>query len=122
MKQPIRRVFVAEKKVEVTIVVEISPCGTEGLKCGFRQTSLAGHVGEGAVPIVSQQRISDRQFPRPAHHEEVEETIIVIVGLYDVQSTELVGKPGLRSPVGEGSVAIVVEIAQRRTRIEAGGN
>ena len=84
-----------------------------------QESGLGRHVGECAVAVVTQQRIANRPFPPAAHHEQIEVSVVVVVGLDQVDASQLVAEPG-RARLGELSVRLLEEQVERLAGIDAG--
>src|SRR5580704_4624105 len=114
-------ILVAHEKIEIAVVINVGP--NAGLRLqGQVKPAGCGHVGESAVAIVAQQRRTLGKFPGATQDEDVETSVIVVIGLDKVQTAKLVGEAGLRSVIGESSVAVVMEIMHGGALAEIGGD
>src|SRR3984893_4945906 len=102
-------IFAAHKQVQVAVVVDIGPHGRLSVCSRFGQAARGGHIGECAIAIVLQQRLALGKLPRSTQDKNVEATIIVVVGLHEVQSAQLIAQSGLSRVVGKCAVAVIVE-------------
>jgi len=85
-----------------------------------QQPRFLGHVRERAVPIVLQQgeRLpSQDALPAAAQHQHVGETIVVVIGLQDVQPAQFSRQARFLGALRECAVAIVPEETQRTAPI-----
>ena len=76
------------------------------------QSRLLRHIGERTVPIVSQQRIrmGSRSFqPRPAQHQYIGISVVIVVSVNQVQPTDDSSQTYRRRAVRERAVSIVPE-------------
>src|SRR5579885_1384969 len=97
-KELVGAVFISDVQIQKAIIVDVGPHG--GLSaCGLLQPGLFGDVGEGSIPVIAKQRLPLREFPTAAEDQDIQITIVVVVGLKDIEPSELAGKPGLRAPV-----------------------
>src|SRR5205085_5742996 len=106
----IPRVIAAHEQVEVAVVVVVSPGGHDGVDW-VHQACSARDVGEGAIAVVPQQRWPHGDVvPRAADDIDVFEAVVVVIGLYAVETAQLVAQSCLVGPVPKSSVpAIVIE-------------
>ena len=107
--------LVAHEKVEKTVVVDIGPHRRLGIG-RFRQTALFRNIREGPVAIVAKQRFALRhvaRLPCSAQNQNVGASIVVVVGLHQVQAAQLVGEAGFSGLVGESPVSVVMEKVHR---------
>ena len=114
-----RRLLVGHEQVEPSVVVVVGKGRGMRAVDGAGETCGLGHVGEGVVGVLVEQGVADRELPAPAHHEKVEATVVVVVGLGDVDAPELVLKPRFRGPVAEGPVRLLTVVAQGRAGVHA---
>ena len=56
---------------------------------GFGQSGSGGYIGESSVAIIPQQRFALGKLPRAAQNQNVGASVIVVVGLDQVESAEL---------------------------------
>ena len=89
---------------------------------GSAQPACRGHVGEGAVAIVPQQRVALGQLPPAAQHEDVLAAVVVVVGLNQVQPAQLTVEPGCGRSLGERAIPVVAEVVQGSATVEVGGD
>ena len=115
-----RPVFVADKKVEEAVVVDVRPNGSLGARGRLGQARFARDVGKGSVAIIPQERFTHGKFPGAAQNENVYAAVVVVIRLNHVQAAELVGKTRLRRAVDKCSVAIIVKEPQRLAHVVAG--
>src|SRR4029077_12926983 len=103
-----RAVFVANEQVEQSVIIDVHP--NRGLGAGGDpQAAGEGHIGEGAIAIISEQRLALRRLPSATQHKNVGTAIVVVVSLDHVQPAQLVRQTGLGGLLGERAVSIVVE-------------
>ena len=112
-------VLISHEQVQPPVVVDVGPDGGLRARRRPRHTAGDGDVGEGPVAVVAQQRLALRQLPSATQHQDVETAVVVVVGLQDVQPAELVTQPGLRRPLGEAPIRIVVKKVHGRAAVEA---
>ena len=115
-----RAVFVADKEIEEPIIINVRPHG--GLRASRRlgQACLTGNVGKRSVTVVTQERFAHGEFPRPAQYEQVHASVVVVIGLNQVQPAQLTGQSRLRRVVRKCTVSIVVKESQRLAHVVAG--
>ena len=83
------------------------------------EPGLGRHVRECAVAVVTQQRIANWPFPPAAHHEQIEVSVVVVVGLDQVDASQLVAEAG-SARICEPAVWLLEEQVERLARIDAG--
>src|SRR6267142_5664435 len=88
-----------------------------------KQPRLLGHVGESAITIVAQQRARNAPlFLKPAAtlDPNIQETIIVVVGLLHVQTAWQSLQPSFSNAFDETTLAIVVKISNLAIQVHRG--
>ena len=90
------------------------------LVAGVARSACGGHIGEGAVAVVPQQRFALSHFPSAAQHQDVHAAVVVVIGLNHVQPAQLAVEPCCGGPVCEGAVAVVAEVVHRPATVEIG--
>src|SRR5215813_1582857 len=91
--------FIADEEVEPSIIIDIDP--DRSLRAGwFAQATRNGDIGESSVAIIPQQRFPLGDLPGSTQHQNIEAAVVVIVGLQNIQTTHLIGEPGLVGLVG----------------------
>ncbi len=107
--------FVADVEVEVAVVVVVCPRRGLGRIVDRCQAGGEGHVREGAVAVVVQQRVGDTPVaaePAAAQDQQVGGAVVVVVGLHQVEPPVQTSEPGRLAAVAKGAVAASGEIAQ----------
>src|SRR6266481_4625016 len=87
------------------------------------QPCLFGDVGESAIAIVAQERPGNAPlFLKPAAtlDPNIQETIIIVVGLLHVQTAWQSLQPGFSGALDETTLAIVVEISNLALQVHRG--
>src|SRR5579885_2201621 len=84
-KKLVGTTLVGDKQIEESIIVDIGPNSRLGGSRRLGQPAGAGHIGEGAVAVISQQRAADRVFPSSTEHQDIHATVVVVIRLDDVQ-------------------------------------
>ena len=90
------------------------------LVAGFAKSACSGHIGEGAVAVVPQQRLALGHFPPAAQHQDVLAAVVVVIGLHHVQPAQLAVEPCRGGPFGERAIAVVAEVVHRAATVEVG--
>src|SRR5439155_16836522 len=105
--QPVVARFVADIEIEKTIVIEVGPGSAVGID-GIHQAGFAGHVGEGAVAVVAEQsRPYGVLQPGAARNKQVQEAIVVVVGLDEIEPAVVVHESGRRATILKCTTALV---------------
>jgi len=112
-EQLTRAIFVTNEQVDEAVVINVSPDGSLCARCRFRQPGGLRNIGESAVAVISQKRLTYRKLPGAAQNQQIHTTVIVIVGLNHVQSAQLLGQSSFAGTVSEGTVTIVMKIVKR---------
>jgi hypothetical protein len=89
------------------------------------EARVEGHVDEGAVAVVAQQRVGMAPTvlqPGAAQHEDVQVAVVVVVRVHHVQAAVEPAKTGLGRAVGEGAVALVPEVAHLAAGVPGRGH
>ena len=84
------------------------------------QTGLLSHIGESAVAVVAQQRARQPPLlaiPPSAHHPNIQQTIIVVIGLLDVQGLGFAYQPRLARSLAKCAIAVIAKITQLAFKI-----
>ena len=104
--------LVADEQVEPAVVVVVPP--RAGLRRVEAQDSrLFGDVLECPIAVVAQERVrvpSPLLHPAAPQHEDVRITVIVVVGVDDVQAARLADQARRFGAVGERPIAVVAEV------------
>src|SRR6266568_907730 len=106
--------FVALEEIQPAIAVVIEPDASLGGMTP-QKPRLFGHIGEGAIAVVAQQRAGNPALfvePSSALDPNVKEPVVIIVGLLDVQPAGQPQETSLGSTLGEVAIAIVMEVAE----------
>src|SRR6266699_6938569 len=106
--------FVALEEVQPAIAVVNEPDASLGGMTP-QKGRLFGHIGEGAIAVVAQQRAGNPSLfvePSSALDPNVKEPVVIIVGLLDVQAAGQAQETSLGSTFGEVAIAIVMEVAK----------
>ena len=96
-----------DEQVEKPVIIVIGPGSGDGIRRGH-EASLPGNVGESAVAVVAQQaRPHGMRGPSAPNDEEVQEAVVVVIGLDEIKSSVLLAQPGCLGAFLEGAVALV---------------
>ena len=119
--QRARRLLVAHEQIDPAVVVVVGPRRrVRAVRALVEQAGGAGHVREGPVVVVAQQRVAHRILPAAAVHVDVEPAVVVVVGVRDVDAARLVEDARPLGDVLEPAVARIVVDAQRVAGPQAG--
>jgi len=103
--------FVADEEVEMAVVVVVEPSGRlRGIEA--EEAGFLGDVGEGAVAVVAEERVGIAAHvgePGAAEDEDIDEAVVVVVGLDQVEPAGEAEEAGFGGALGEGGVAVVDE-------------
>ena len=100
--------FASDIKVDMPVAVEVGPgSGLGGDR--IAQASDDRHIGEPAMSVVAQQRGPSGALPTAAQEQDVEVTVVVVVGVVTIQGPDLRIEAGAGGTVVEGAVAAVDE-------------
>ena len=90
-------VLVADVQVQVPVTVVVRPCRGLGGEMLAAQPCFPSDISKASPAVVPEQGIGvtppDFFQPRPSEHEDVRISVIVVVGLDEVESTEHSGQP-----------------------------
>src|SRR5688572_16059236 len=110
---PIHR-FIPDENIQPPIAVIIKPSGSHG-RMEAQQPGFLGHVCKSSVAVVPQQGFWDSpRFaqPTPAHHPNIEQTVIVVVRLGNIQRAYFTDQTSLARTLRECAIALVAEVAE----------
>src|SRR5215471_6149674 len=111
--------FVAFKEIEPAIPIIVEP--NASLRwMGRQEPCLFRHVSESAIAVIAQQGTGNPALfvePRSALDPNIEPTIVIVVGLLDVQTAGHAQKSGFGGAFGEMTVAIVMEVTNLAVQV-----
>src|ERR1700759_3315557 len=97
-----------DEKIEPAVIIKIGP-GSGLCRSDGKQAAFDCDIRKCSVPIVAKQGLGLQSiFPEPgsSEDEDIHKTIIVIIGLLDVQSAFYRPDSRRLGHIGEGAVAI----------------
>src|SRR5262249_7819160 len=114
--------FVANKQIQPTITVIIQPpAGHGGVTA--QQSGFLGHIREGAIAVVAQERTGNAAGlaqPTAAHHPDIEQPVIVVIGLLNIEGAYFSDQARFAGSFGECAVAVVMKVTKLAVSIPGG--